>query len=385
MTHKDRYIRALHHQESGCVPCAPELWFLVPARLSGLKFYEISPGSFFIPELHKMPLWKVQLDCARFFDVCGWVVVFPEIENQKVKFEAKWNVQQDGRLKLDLFYHSNQDFLESYLCPPDDAPWYIVHPVKNFEDWKWFKEIAFPDLSFLKIDDLEKVYQEVGDAGIVSVAVGGLFFDFLISSREGGLESVFEDLYEHPDFFRDLHQEYIDFLKSKVAYLCKMTTYFDELFIGCSYSSLPIVSPQIYQEWEIPLLKELANTARKYNRPLHLHQHGRVREIMEDIVSTGINLVCPLESPPLGNVDLSWVKEKYGNRIALKGNVSTTILCEGPLEAIEEEVRKCIKKASLGGGYILGTGDQVHRDTPFEHIKFMKEMAEKYGKYPTIL
>ena len=64
------------------------------------------------------------------------------------------------------------------------------------------------------------------------------------------------------------------------------------------------------------------------------------------------------------------------------GNLHTTdVLLRGSPELVELESLKAIRDAGEDGGFILSTGDQVGRDTPFENIKVMKETCEKYGYY----
>ena len=41
MAWKQRMIAAYHREEPDHVPVAPELWYLVPAKLTGKPFYEI--------------------------------------------------------------------------------------------------------------------------------------------------------------------------------------------------------------------------------------------------------------------------------------------------------------------------------------------------------
>lgn len=383
MTHKERYLKALHHEEPDYVPCAPELWFLIPARMSGLRFYEVSPGPIFLPQLHKIPLWKAQLDCAKALDVCGWVVVFPKMGNPALKVES-YVVFKEGQIaEIHLFQSvGGPVFEETLLAPQDDAPWLASHPVKRFEDWEEYKKVAFVDPLRVEAEEIEEAYELTGGSGIVSVAIGGLFFDFLVSSREGGLEKVLEDLLEHPSFFEGLHREFIEYSKEKIKVVCEATTKFDELFIGCSYASVPILSPKMYREWEVPFLKEIAQTAHSFGKPLHLHQHGRLKDIIADVARTGVDLLCPLEVPPLGDVELGWVKREFGSRLALKGGVRPQTLCQGTPEEIEKEIKECIHQAAGGGGFILGTCDQVHRDTPLENIVLMRELCKKYGRYP---
>jgi uroporphyrinogen decarboxylase len=57
------------------------------------------------------------------------------------------------------------------------------------------------------------------------------------------------------------------------------------------------------------------------------------------------------------------------------------LLLNGTPEEVEGEGRRCIRSAAQGGGFILGSGCEVPRNTPPENLKAMVRAAEKYGRY----
>jgi uroporphyrinogen-III decarboxylase len=76
------------------------------------------------------------------------------------------------------------------------------------------------------------------------------------------------------------------------------------------------------------------------------------------------------------------VKEKYGRKMCLKGNVHTIeTMLNGTERAVEQEVKRCINDASEGGGYVLSTGDQVPHMTPEENFVAFIKAGRKWGKY----
>jgi uroporphyrinogen decarboxylase len=57
-------------------------------------------------------------------------------------------------------------------------------------------------------------------------------------------------------------------------------------------------------------------------------------------------------------------------------------LTRGTPEEVEKEVKKCIKDAGSGGGYILGSGNGLPEYCKIENILAMADAVKKYGKYP---
>jgi uroporphyrinogen decarboxylase len=100
------------------------------------------------------------------------------------------------------------------------------------------------------------------------------------------------------------------------------------------------------------------------------------------VEETRLTVIDPLEIPPMGDCNLAELKQRYGSRIVLKGNLHTTdVMLFGSVEKVVQASKQCIDDAAAGGGFILSTGDQTPRDTPYENIFAMVETARTYGKY----
>ena len=157
----------------------------------------------------------------------------------------------------------------------------------------------------------------------------------------------------------------------------------EALFVNSNYAGPPIVSPRLYREWDLPVLERVAQVCREFDAPLHLHQHGHVVVLMEDLIRAGVSIVCPLLAPPQGDVaDLAEVKRCFGGRIALKGNVDPLgVLLYGTPEDVAREVRACLDAAAAGGGYILGTADSTVIGTPMANIQALVDAGKQYGAY----
>jgi hypothetical protein len=381
MTWKERYLCAARHQEADVVPIAPETFYYIPVRVSGHRCQEVAPVGLTLP-FHEIKTWQAQLACARHFDFCGWIM--PAIGSAKtdVETETRIETRPDGAKKATLIHHTSLGPVEEeYWFPLDDAAWHTGRCVKQPErDWPRYLELVFGDPWSADLTEVEEAYAQTGGQGIVSVYVGGPFTDWLCGARDGGYETVIYELLDNPDFFKPLQARYVEYIAEKTRMLCERAP-FDELFMGNEYSELPLLSPALWREWDYPVLKAFCDVAREYGRPTHWHQHGSVSRILPDLADSGLTILCPLERPPGGDVDLAEVKRLYGERLCLKGNVETNLLLNGTPEQVRAQVRECIEAAAAGGGYVLGTGDQVARDTPFENIQALVEAGLEYGEY----
>ncbi|MGC8977063.1 MAG: uroporphyrinogen decarboxylase family protein [Candidatus Ratteibacteria bacterium] len=81
-------------------------------------------------------------------------------------------------------------------------------------------------------------------------------------------------------------------------------------------------------------------------------------------------------------IELKELKEKYGNKITLIGNVDCAkTLVYGSKEDIYKEVEKCIKDAAESGGYILSSSNSIHFNVPAKNLIYMVEAGRRFGKY----
>ena len=85
----------------------------------------------------------------------------------------------------------------------------------------------------------------------------------------------------------------------------------------------------------------------------------------------------------MGDCSLFEIKQKYGGKLALMGNIHTTeVMLRGSVKDVRLNSLKAILDAGGNGGFVLSTGDQCGIDTPDENIREMVNVCKEYGNYP---
>ena len=379
MTPKERITSAFKNSKPDRVPVSPELWDVIPLKVSGRPFWEVGGTCF-----SKIPLWKLQLETYQYFDCEAWIPVEPGISlRQQQMLDVKSWFENPELIITEILYKSSKGILHELKHSVFDYDlWPVERPVKNiFNDWPIIEEYFFDDPSKLDYSTIEDALTATGEHGITEGIIGNTFFEFLTSFREGGAVQVMLDLNDYPEFFGHIQKRYIGYLTGISGEIIKRTNA-ESLFLNCGTSSLDTISPQLFKKWDLPLLEAIGRVTAKSGKIFHYHLHGKGRILLEDIVDAGVNIICPLEPFPLGDFDLKEVKEKFKGSLALKGNINPFFpLRDGNPEDIEKAVKKCIDDAAEGGGFTLASADGVLRDTPFENITAMVEAGKKYGKY----
>jgi hypothetical protein len=378
MTPKERITLAFQNKKPDRVPVSPELWDVIPIKVSGRPFYEYSSTSF-----GKFPLWKAQLDAYKFFECEAWIPVEPGLsQRQKKIMSSSSDFVNSELIQTEIFYKTSIGNLkETKHSVPDYDMWSLKRPVENlFEDMPKYEEFFFDDPANLDYEPINEAYRETGYYGICEGIIGNTFFEFLTLAREGGAVQVIFDLNDNPDFFIPIQKRYIDYLGSIAEHIIKNTKV-DGVFLNCGSSVLTVISPEMFKTWDLPLIKKIGDIAKKHGKIFHYHLHGKGRALLDGIVDAGVNMICPLEKEPKGDFDLKEVKSKFGNSLAVKGNIDPFFLNKAGFEEIDLEVKKCIEDAGKNGGFILASADGVLKDTPFENIRRMVQACKNFGIY----
>ena len=378
MTRRDRITAAFRNEQPDRVPVSPELWDVIPIRVSGKPFHEFSGTSF-----GRTPLWKAQLEAYRYFGCEAWVPVEPgPSARQEGMVEARSRFVHEELIETRIAYRTSLGELQEVKhSAPDYDLWSIEPPVRDLlQDLPKIEEYFFEDPAALDYSSIMTAYEETREAGICEGIVGNTFFEFLTLFRHGGAVQTILDLHEHPEYLQAVQGRYIRYLEGIAEEICRRTPVAG-LFLNCGSASLNITSPELFRAWDIPVVRAVAAVARRHDRIFHYHLHGRGRKLLEDLVEAGITMICPLETPPKGDFVLREVKERFGDRLALKGGVDPFVLRDASPEQIDAIVRRCLEEAAAGGGFTLASGDGVLKETPFESIRLLVELTEKHGTY----
>jgi uroporphyrinogen decarboxylase len=147
-----------------------------------------------------------------------------------------------------------------------------------------------------------------------------------------------------------------------------------------AYSGGLMVSPGFLRREVLPWYREVGQICRRHDLPYVFHSDGNVSEILDDLLDCGVNALHPIEPKCM---DIARVKERYGGRLCVMGNIDLgyTLTLGTPAE-VEEEVKLRLRQCGPGGGYILGASNSVPDYVPFTNYNAMREACLRYGGYP---
>jgi len=252
------------------------------------------------------------------------------------------------------------------VTPRDNPTTTTEHLVKDFQaDFKKLRHFYAEPVS---VDDTvyRRQRQEMGEKGIICIYVSCPGFQTFHPYFQGGVEATTYAYYDHPDLFEEL-VEMQDRYAIKLAEMA-VDARGESILTGGS-GSITMQSPELFRKLSLPTIKKITRICREAGVLCGVHSCGRERDLVQACAEeTCLDYVNPLEIPPMGDCDLAECKAKWGDRLALMGNLHTTeVMLRGTVEDVRRESLKAMLAAGRDGGFVLSTGDQCGRDTPEEN------------------
>lgn len=204
---------------------------------------------------------------------------------------------------------------------------------------------------------------------------------FDIASTMRGAENYYKDFILNPslvdrlgELLKGYYLRYIDNCMAMGA---------DIIFITGDYATTkwPMLSNRCFSRHVIPILKALTAEAKSKGAYVFKHTDGNVMPLMDLFLESGIDGLHPID--PNAGMDLGLMKEKYGEKLTLMGNVDCAeTLCWGSAEAVREDVRRCMRQGATGGGYICMSSNTIHSAVKPQNYLEMIGAIREFGVYP---
>jgi len=374
MTPRERIQAALHFQKVNRVPVAPDVSIQVPIAYEGKIFWEV-----LVEE--KPPLWKLQLDLAEEFgfDLILHTTLVDIFQERPEDPEEKIRVMSKGKdaWKVEKAIRTPKGELNTIsIYPKDKSPW-VVKPL--ITDPEKEIDILLSTLSDPTSKELSKTFirwkeEVVGQRAALCHRIEVPLSWWLYQRSK--LDRGILDFFDRTSLIERAFEVYEEWALKMVRVICEKEQP-DILMFGGSVTSMSVVSPRLYAKYAHPFLCQATKIADEYGISTAVHMCGKSRAALDMLVDAGIDIVEPLEAPPSGDVYLKEVREKYGEKLCLKGNVNTSeTLVRGTSEKVFQEAKQCIQDAGKYG-FILSSGDQVSSNTPKENFQALIAAAKE--------
>jgi uroporphyrinogen-III decarboxylase len=94
----------------------------------------------------------------------------------------------------------------------------------------------------------------------------------------------------------------------------------------------------------------MVESIKSYGGYARIHSHGNLKAILDDIAALGADGLDPIEPPPQGDVELAYVRERYGKDMVLFGNLEASDIENLPTIRFAEKIKRALEEGTSGTG-----------------------------------
>ncbi len=286
------------------------------------------------------------------------------------------DLQVIHRLGMDALDYRGKEYWSPLFCEMHykDGREYLADGLIKSE--KDIKLMNFPNPGDPALyEPLKRFVEKYGKEEVALFVYMAWGIDCVLASM--GFDAFARALYEDRGLVEKVLDLYCEWNMKVVEQLNGVGIDFISSYNNLAFNSGPLFSPQVLRELFLPKMKKVAEACKL---PWVFHSDGNLTTVLEDLLTLGMQGLHPID--PL-SMDLKSIKKEFGHRVCLWGNVDLSYtLTRGTPEEVESEVKRCIRDAGPGGGFILGSANCLPSYVKTENVLAMAGAAKKYGSYP---
>ena len=291
------------------------------------------------------------------------------------------SIQTTGTSGKEAWYHPQRvtfDFTPPWIAEmgtdPSDGRTYVKHGLLTSRDSLELFDRFLPDpdhpARYEKVAEWIEKYRE-DYAVFARIRLGGA------STFESmGLDVFSIMMYDDPDLVKEVHRRFSEWSARVVQHLNKMD--FDFIWANDDHADnkMPWVSTEMWEEFMKPYQMLVAKEIAK---PWIFHSDGNLFPLLDGLLTLGMDGIHPVQPAAM---DINRLKERYGDRVCIIGNIDLDYTLPRGTEAeVEAEVRDRIEKVGKGGGYMISSANSITDYCKLENIWAMSRAIDKYRRY----
>lgn len=256
----------------------------------------------------------------------------------------------------------------------------MEYPVKDMESWLKIKHLFEFSEYRLNWENVEKAKKEQKDGALVIADIPG---GFDLPRQLMGEEAVCYCFYDNPELIKDILETagrtsrmVLDRISEKIL--------IDNLFVheDMAGKTGPLIGPNLIYDFIKPYYLEIWKMLEsKGTKIFSQDSDGNMNAVIDAFIDCGVNMMFPAE--PAASMDIVKIRQKYGNRLALKGGIDKHVLRQDK-DAIRKELEYKMLSNNMDRGVVFGLDHRIPNGTPIENYRFYVENAKEILKIPSV-
>ena len=232
--------------------------------------------------------------------------------------------------------------------PDLDTVWTLEHLLKSTDDLNAYLEL--PDEVFAEQIDVAGLIEDdrkLADRGIVMVDTEDPICAaaYLFSMEDFTVVALTEQKLFHRLLEKLSRHIYIRTHVTAEAFPGHLWRIY-----GPEYATEPYLPPHLFKEYVVRYTGPMVEMIQKHGGFARIHCHGRIRAVLDYIVEMNPAAIDPVEPPPQGDVELSYVRRRYGKDLVLFGNIEFAAIENTEPAEFEKLVEKTLRDGTDGDG-----------------------------------
>ncbi len=290
----------------------------------------------------------------------------------------------DSKDFIDFLYSIGQDLAGFLILAPDEYflsdGHEIIKSIDLVENEKVFEKIQYPDFDvFLNQykNRFESIIKYCGNFNIGATMLTGAFFQD--THQLVGFDNLMFKLYDDLDFVKKVLDFFAEIYTKVSEFICSYNVPVFFFTDNIAYNSGPFFDPALFKKLYLPRLKKVLKPARDKDIPILFDSDGDIEWIIDDLIELGVKAIHPIDP---GAMDIYKIKEKYGKRVTIMGNVGQDFpLSTGSIEDVIADVKHRLKVLGKGGRYVIKSSHDVGENVRVENFKAMINTIHEVGYY----
>lgn len=195
-----------------------------------------------------------------------------------------------------------------------------------------------------------------------------------------GMERVALMCYDDPELLK-AYMERVESVNRKALEMTLNSDYPPDFVIfdaDCAFKNASMVSPEHYREFTFEPTDKTCAVLREAGMPILFHSDGKMDDIYPVWIEWGCVACHGVEKQAN---DLGEMKERFGDRLTLFGNMDPVFLAWASPDEVAEETQRMVRVGMKGGRYGAAVNTIVSDYTPLQNYLAMLEAIDRVGWY----
>ena len=145
----------------------------------------------------------------------------------------------------------------------------------------------------------------------------------------------------------------------------------------------PLISTEHYRRFFKPRQRTFIEFVKqRSNAKIFMHSDGGIYPLIPDFIDIGADILNPVQVECRGMEDTRRLKREFGKDLTFWGALDNQhVLSFGTPQDVKDEVRRRIDDLAPGGGFVLTPRGPIRPEVPPENLCAIHEAVEEYGRY----